>query len=41
MAPQAGFTMRKTNFFKNFGNIMLYAILGTLIAINPKKRTAE
>ncbi len=25
--------MRKTNFFKNFGNILLYAILGTLIAI--------
>ncbi|KAL1514918.1 hypothetical protein AB1Y20_003998 [Prymnesium parvum] len=30
---EAGFTMRKRKFFANFGRILLYAILGTLIAI--------
>ena len=30
---EAGFTMRKRKFFANFGMILLYAVIGTLVAI--------
>ena len=30
---EAGFTMRKRKFFANFGMILLYAVVGTLVAI--------
>lgn len=30
---EAGFTMRRRNFFANFGTIMLYAVCGTCITI--------